>query len=159
MDLKETIKQQGTQASALLPELQEYVDSKVEELRGGGEYIVELSFKTFSGNYEDTKVTELKGRQNILAMWDKLEKGEIQSDKIKVVLRDTKRGYTYPAIQSLNSVEPNIKKCMNRFILDAFSTTRLFDLVISYNGGDFVFIQLHGLDGEEFNVTSSNFTD
>ena len=35
MNLKETIKQQGTQASALLPELQDYVDSKVEELRGG----------------------------------------------------------------------------------------------------------------------------
>lgn len=36
MDLKETIKQQGNQAGALLPELQEYVDSKVEELKGGG---------------------------------------------------------------------------------------------------------------------------
>ena len=36
MDLKETIKQQGTQASVLLPELQDYVDSKVEELKRGG---------------------------------------------------------------------------------------------------------------------------
>ena len=94
MDLKETIKQQGTQASALLPELQEYVDSKVEELRGG---VVKLSAKGFLSTADSAEIVELKGYQNILAICDKLEKGEIQEDEISATLKLVIDGGIYKA--------------------------------------------------------------
>ena len=115
MDLKETIKQQGTQASVLLPEIQEYVDSKVEELRGGG--VVKLSAKGFSGSVDSAEIIELKGYQNILAIWDKLEKGEIQEAEINATLNLVIDGGTYKAHKIIANVNPSGERNFDAYFL------------------------------------------
>ena len=61
--------------------------------------MVKLSAKGFLSAADSAEIVELKGYQNILAIWDKLEKGEIQEDEISATLKLVIDGGIYKANQ------------------------------------------------------------
>lgn len=63
---------------------------------GGG--VVKLSINKLSNSNETATVEGLKGYQNILAIWDKLKKGEIRKDEISAVLEYNDYIYHYTSM-------------------------------------------------------------